>query len=179
LKIQPFNGWLGREESNLRMTESKSDQFSFEINAHSEKIAKFDPLSTNRLAAHSECRRGRKRSPLDGQPIQRMSAFGGKAGVTRTSRNVSQINLGGRSRCRSRLGGFSGYAIHRALKSAIAFLSRRRVAEYILSDTIGGICGHHYDSAPLGRGYLLDGYPYRRTDRSRGCSRLRIQRWRR
>ena len=26
------------------MAESKSDYFSFEINAHSEKIAKFDPI---------------------------------------------------------------------------------------------------------------------------------------
>ena len=38
------------------MAESKSDYFSFDINAHSEKIAKFDPLSTNRLALYSECR---------------------------------------------------------------------------------------------------------------------------
>jgi hypothetical protein len=37
------------------MAESKSDYFSFEINAYSEKIAKFDPLSTNRLAPDSEC----------------------------------------------------------------------------------------------------------------------------
>jgi hypothetical protein len=37
------------------MAESKSDHFSFEINAHSEKIAKFDPLSTNRLPVDSEC----------------------------------------------------------------------------------------------------------------------------
>jgi hypothetical protein len=33
------------------MAESKSDYFSFVINAHSEKIGKFDPLSINRLAA--------------------------------------------------------------------------------------------------------------------------------
>jgi hypothetical protein len=46
--------WLGREESNLRIAESKSDYFSFKINAHSEKIAKFDPLSTNRLPEDSE-----------------------------------------------------------------------------------------------------------------------------
>jgi hypothetical protein len=58
------------------MAESKSDYFSFKINAYSEKIAKFDPLSTKRLAAHSECRRSRKRSSSDGQPIQRMSTFG-------------------------------------------------------------------------------------------------------
>jgi len=46
--------WLGREDSNLRMAESKSDQFANDFNAHSEKIAKFDPLSVNRLAADSE-----------------------------------------------------------------------------------------------------------------------------
>jgi hypothetical protein len=34
--------WLGRQDSNLGMAESKSDQFACEINAHSEKIAKFD-----------------------------------------------------------------------------------------------------------------------------------------
>jgi hypothetical protein len=48
-------GWLGREDSNLRMAESKSDKFANVINMHSEKIAKFDPLSTNRLAPDSEC----------------------------------------------------------------------------------------------------------------------------
>jgi hypothetical protein len=45
----------GAPGSNLGMAESKSDHFSFEINAHSEKNAKFDPLSTNRLAVDSEC----------------------------------------------------------------------------------------------------------------------------
>ena len=39
------------------MAESKSAYFSFEINAHSEKIAKFDPLSANRLTPYSECPR--------------------------------------------------------------------------------------------------------------------------
>src|SRR5262249_44629708 len=29
--------WLGREDSNLRMAESKSDQFAFSFNGHSEK----------------------------------------------------------------------------------------------------------------------------------------------
>jgi hypothetical protein len=47
--------WLGRQDSNLGMAESKSGYFPFEINAHSEKIAKFDPLSINRLAPDSEC----------------------------------------------------------------------------------------------------------------------------
>jgi hypothetical protein len=48
--------WLGRLDSNQGMAESKSDQFARNINAHSEKIAKFDPLSVNRLAADSEWR---------------------------------------------------------------------------------------------------------------------------
>jgi hypothetical protein len=33
---------------------SKTDYFSFKISVHSEKIAKFNPLSINRLAADSE-----------------------------------------------------------------------------------------------------------------------------
>jgi hypothetical protein len=37
------------------MAESKSDKFANDINMHSEKIAKFEPLSTNRLAPDSEC----------------------------------------------------------------------------------------------------------------------------
>jgi len=49
--------WLGREDSNLRMAESKSDYFSIRFNAHSEKISKFDLLLLNRLAADSECGR--------------------------------------------------------------------------------------------------------------------------
>jgi hypothetical protein len=49
-------GWLGREDSNLRMAESKSDQFSFCFKAHSEKSRKFNPLSVNRLAGASECK---------------------------------------------------------------------------------------------------------------------------
>jgi hypothetical protein len=36
-------GWLGREDSNLRMVESKSGHFANDFKAHSEKIAKFDP----------------------------------------------------------------------------------------------------------------------------------------
>jgi hypothetical protein len=48
--------WLGRQDSNLGMAESKSDYFSFEINARSEKIAKFAWLSISRLAPNSEWR---------------------------------------------------------------------------------------------------------------------------
>jgi hypothetical protein len=32
--------WLGREDSNLRMAESKSEGFPSKINAHSEKLRK-------------------------------------------------------------------------------------------------------------------------------------------
>jgi len=46
-----WSGWLGRQDSNLGMAESKSDQFSFEINAHSEKNGILDRLSINRLLA--------------------------------------------------------------------------------------------------------------------------------
>jgi hypothetical protein len=36
------------------MAESKSDYFLFEINAHSEKFAKFGPISINELVRISE-----------------------------------------------------------------------------------------------------------------------------
>jgi len=49
------------------MVESKSDRFANNINAHSDNIAKFDPLQVNRLAADSEWR-----------PRWPMSAFGPK-----------------------------------------------------------------------------------------------------
>src|SRR6266404_4863310 len=49
-------GWLGREDSNLRMAESKSKWFALFINAHSEKLRKFDVHPFKRLADISECR---------------------------------------------------------------------------------------------------------------------------
>jgi hypothetical protein len=57
------------------MAESKSNYFSYEINAHSEKYAKFGPISINRLAFDTECRRAPE------QPCLPMSAFGGKADI--------------------------------------------------------------------------------------------------
>src|SRR5271157_1294403 len=42
--------WLGREDSNLRMAESKSDQFSFLISRHSEKAAKIRSSGINGLS---------------------------------------------------------------------------------------------------------------------------------
>ena len=38
---KPHTDWLGRQDSNLGMAESKSDQFSCDINAHSEFLAAF------------------------------------------------------------------------------------------------------------------------------------------
>jgi hypothetical protein len=65
------------------MAESKSDHFSFEINAHSEKNAKFDPLSTNRLAVDSECGRtmGLKsvRAPKDARTAYAAASAGSAA----------------------------------------------------------------------------------------------------
>jgi hypothetical protein len=48
-------GWLGREDSNLRMAESKSTSFTLFLNCGSENLPKFDGLLLNRLAASSEC----------------------------------------------------------------------------------------------------------------------------
>jgi hypothetical protein len=47
-------GWGGRIRTS-GWRKSKSDKFANDINMHSEKIAKFDPLSTNRLGLDSEC----------------------------------------------------------------------------------------------------------------------------
>src|SRR5215471_9306448 len=41
--------WLGRQDSNLGMAESKSDRFSFGFSANSEKISKSVPLLLNRI----------------------------------------------------------------------------------------------------------------------------------
>src|SRR5262249_8503351 len=47
-------GWLGREDSNLRMAESKSTYFACLVNAYSEKFSKIDRLPLKRLALISE-----------------------------------------------------------------------------------------------------------------------------
>jgi hypothetical protein len=47
-------GALGREDSNLRMAESKSDRFRCKINVHSEKLREFAPKCVNSLAPISE-----------------------------------------------------------------------------------------------------------------------------
>jgi hypothetical protein len=52
------SGWLGREDSNLRMGESKSARTLSNINENSERCAESAPRCFNRLAGTSE-RRGR------------------------------------------------------------------------------------------------------------------------
>jgi hypothetical protein len=47
-------GWLGWEDSNLRMAESKSDNFGNEFKARSEKYSIFHPRCVNRLLFGSE-----------------------------------------------------------------------------------------------------------------------------
>ena len=48
-------GWLGRQDSNLGMAESKSTCSAFSFNGHFEKTDKFAPFPINRLAPMSEC----------------------------------------------------------------------------------------------------------------------------
>ena len=57
-QCQLLRCWLGREDSNLRMAESKTEHFSFLVKGHSEKTAKFGPNSINNLGRSSECRSG-------------------------------------------------------------------------------------------------------------------------
>ena len=47
--------WLGRQDSNLGMAESKSKWFALLISAHSEKMRKFDLNPFKRLGDISEC----------------------------------------------------------------------------------------------------------------------------
>ena len=48
-------GWLGRQDSNLGMAESKSDLSARHINVHFEKSPESVPNSINRLATPSKC----------------------------------------------------------------------------------------------------------------------------
>ena len=48
------NAWLGREDSNLRMVESKSGHFANDFNAYSEKSVGFGLKGIKRLADDSE-----------------------------------------------------------------------------------------------------------------------------
>jgi hypothetical protein len=50
------SGWLGRQNPNLGMAESKSKWFALCINSRSEKLQKFDLNPLKRLADISECR---------------------------------------------------------------------------------------------------------------------------
>ena len=55
-KSRDPTGWLGRQDSNLGMAESKSDYFINAISAHSEKPGNFGLFRINRLPASSEWR---------------------------------------------------------------------------------------------------------------------------
>jgi hypothetical protein len=48
------NAWLGREDSNLRMVESKSANPLNDFNGHSEKSVEYSLKGINRLANDSE-----------------------------------------------------------------------------------------------------------------------------
>jgi hypothetical protein len=58
--------WLGRQDSNLGMAESKSNWFALFVNAHSEKSQKFDFYPINSLANISEWRHAGH--PPEGRP---------------------------------------------------------------------------------------------------------------
>jgi hypothetical protein len=51
---ETFADWLGRQDSNLGMAESKSDYFTSDIRPHSEKCVKLRSRYINRLPAISE-----------------------------------------------------------------------------------------------------------------------------
>src|SRR5467141_2930664 len=46
-------GWLGRQDSNLVIAESKSTCSAFDFNDHPEKSANFDSFPSNRLGRRS------------------------------------------------------------------------------------------------------------------------------
>ena len=60
-----------REDSKLRMAESKSRRFALSINAHSEKSPKFDLNPLKRLGVISECRNGHRASRHEALPALR------------------------------------------------------------------------------------------------------------
>ena len=53
--LPPRPLWLGRQDSNLGMAESKSTYSAFDFKGYSEKIEEFGPFLINRLARLSEC----------------------------------------------------------------------------------------------------------------------------
>jgi hypothetical protein len=77
--VETGPNWLGREDSNLRMAESKSAYFPRFVNTYSEKSSKFDRLPVNRLASCSEwggrcstppySRRGRAKATVLPNPL--------------------------------------------------------------------------------------------------------------
>jgi hypothetical protein len=55
MQYQLLRPWLGRQDSNLGMAESKFTCSAFPFNGHFEKTEKFAPFPINRLAPMSEC----------------------------------------------------------------------------------------------------------------------------
>jgi hypothetical protein len=53
--MEPGRSWLGRQDSNLGMAESKSNWFSAHINAHSETPQICNLNQLNGLVRISEC----------------------------------------------------------------------------------------------------------------------------
>jgi hypothetical protein len=47
--------WLGRQDSNLGMAESKSTYFAFVFSVHSDKLSKLRAIPIKRLTRESEC----------------------------------------------------------------------------------------------------------------------------
>ena len=85
---QYLNCWLGREDSNLRMAESKSAYFFFGINGHSEKIGKFESLSINGLALDfGMLQRLFQDSPPTAAIAPRYGALGSEVSLLITNRN--------------------------------------------------------------------------------------------
>jgi hypothetical protein len=64
------HGWLGRQDSNLGMAESKSKWFALFTNARSEKSREFDLNPFKSLADISECRMHVARSDDDALPSE-------------------------------------------------------------------------------------------------------------
>jgi hypothetical protein len=58
--------WLGRQDSNLGLAESKSRWFALFVNAHSEKSLKFDLNPLKSLDGISECRDAHRASRHEG-----------------------------------------------------------------------------------------------------------------
>ena len=75
-------GWLGRQDSNLGMAESKSICFALYFNDRSEKTAKFRTFAINGLGNDSECAVVPPRTPSTcGMGVQQSPSLGGSPAV--------------------------------------------------------------------------------------------------